>query len=124
MREGGKEGAQGCQLVPQAMSHLLGGSPRSRLFLEDDPPTTVEDDPPTSVEYDASTPSVTRWKPSASAVFVFLFLLLAGTGGTLAWRYYVGQAMDMTQSPALPGATNKPTSPPKVLQSSSSSLNP
>jgi hypothetical protein len=86
---------------------------RLRLFLEDDPPTTVEDDPPTSVEYDASTPSVTRWKPSASAVFVFLFLLLAGTGGTLAWRYYVGQAMDMTQSPALPGATNKPTAPPE-----------
>ena len=97
---------------------------RSRLFLEDDPPTTVEDDPPTSVEYDASTPSVTRWKPSASAVFVFLFLLLAGTGGTLAWRYYVGQAMDMTESPALPGATNKPTAPPEGFAELQSSLNP
>ena len=86
---------------------------RSRLFLEDDPPTTVEDDLPTRVEYDASTPSVTRWAPSASAVFVFLFLVLAGTGGTLTWRYYVGQATDMTQSPALPGATNKPTAPPE-----------
>jgi hypothetical protein len=31
MREGGKEGAQGCQLVQQAMSHLLGGSPENIL---------------------------------------------------------------------------------------------
>ena len=68
---------------------------RSRLFLEeggppisseDDPPISVEDDPPTSVEYDASEydasmPSVTKWTPSASAVFVFLFLVLAGVGG-------------------------------------------
>ena len=59
---------------------------RSRLFLEDDPPISVEDGPPTSVEYDASMPSVTKWTPSASAVFVFLFLVLAGVGGALAWR--------------------------------------
>ena len=58
-----------------------------RVFiLEDDPP--IEDSPPTSVEYDESMPSVTKWTPSAaSAVFVFLFLVLAGVGGALAWRY-------------------------------------
>ena len=87
---------------------------RSRLFLEDDPPISVEDGPPTSVEYDASMPSVTKWTPSASAVFVFLFLVLAGVGGALAWRYYGGQATDMIGTPgALPGATNKPTAPPE-----------
>jgi hypothetical protein len=86
---------------------------RSRLFLEDDPPISVEDGPPTSVEYDASMPSVTKWTPSASAVFVFLFLVLAGVGGALAWRYYDGQATDMIGAPALPGATNKPTAPPE-----------
>ena len=26
-----KEGSQGCQLIPQAMSHLLGGSPEKVL---------------------------------------------------------------------------------------------
>jgi len=86
---------------------------RSRLFLEDDPPISVEDGPPTSVEYDASMPSVTKWTPSASAVFVFLFLVLAGVGGALAWRYYGGQATDMIGAPALPGATNKPIAPPE-----------
>ena len=86
---------------------------RSRLFLEDDPPISVEDGPPTSVEYDASMPSVTKWTPSASAVFVFLFLVLAGVGGALAWRYYGGQATDMIGAPALPSATNKPTAPPE-----------
>jgi len=97
---------------------------RSRLFLEDDPPKSVEDDPPigveddppTGVEYDAPIsvmPSVTKWTPSASAVFVFLFLVLAGTGGALAWRYYGGQATDMIGARALPGATNKPTAPPE-----------
>jgi hypothetical protein len=86
---------------------------RSRLFLEDDPPISVEDGPPASVEYDASMPSVTKWTPSASAVFVFLFFVLAGVGGALAWRYYDGQATDMIGAPALPGATNKPTAPPE-----------
>ena len=86
----------------------------SRLFLEDDPPISVEDGPPTGVEYDACMPSVTKWTPSASAVFVFLFLVLAGVGGALAWRYYGGQATDMIGTPgALPGATNKPTAPPE-----------
>jgi hypothetical protein len=97
---------------------------RSRLFLEDDPPKSVEDDPPigveddppTGVEYDAPIsvmPSVTKWTPSASAVFVFLFLVLAGTGGALAWRYYGGQATDMIGAGATPGATNKTTAPPE-----------
>ena len=86
---------------------------RSRLFLEDDPPVSVEDGPPTSGEYDASMPSVTKWTPSASTVFVFLFLVLAGTGDALAWRYYGGQATDMTGAGATPGATNKTTAPPE-----------
>ena len=87
---------------------------RSRLFLEDDPSISVEDGPPTGVEYDASIPSVTKWTPSASAVFVFLFLVLVGVGGALTWRYYGGQATDMIGTPgALPGATNKPTAPPE-----------
>src|SRR5215472_1231449 len=86
---------------------------RSRPFLEDDPPISVEDGPPTGGEYDAPMPSVTKWTPSASGVFVFLFLVLAGVGGALAWRYYGGQATDMIGTPgALPGATNGPTAPP------------
>ena len=85
---------------------------RSRLFLEDDPPISVEDGPPTSGEYDASMPSVTKWIPSASAVFLFLFVVVVGTGGAFAWRYYGDQAMDMIRAPALPGTMNKPTAPP------------
>ena len=86
---------------------------RSRLFLEDDPPISVEDGPPTSGEYDASMPSVTKWIPSASAVFLFLFVVVVGTGGAFAWRYYGDQAMDMIRAPALPGTINKPTAPPE-----------
>src|SRR5215467_13064499 len=86
---------------------------RSRLLLEDDPPKSVEDGPPTSGEYDASMPSVPKRAPSASAVFVFLFLVLAGVGGALAWRYYGGKPTDMIGARALPGATNKPTAPPE-----------
>jgi hypothetical protein len=96
-----------------ALDTVLDERGRSRLFLEADPPISVEDGPPTSVEYDASMPSVTKWTPSASAVFVFLFLVLAGVGGALAWRYYGGQATDMIGAPALPGAMNKPTAPPE-----------
>jgi hypothetical protein len=99
--------------APNLLDAVLEPRGRSRLFLEDDPPISVEDGPPTSVEYDASMPSVTKWTPSASAVFVFLFLVLAGVGGALAWRYYGGQATDMIGAPALPGATNKPTAPPE-----------
>ena len=86
----------------------------SRLFLEDDPSISVEDGQPTSVEYDTSMPPLTKWTPSGSAVFVFLFLVLAGVGGALAWRYYGGQATDMIGTAgALPSATNKPTAPPE-----------
>ena len=86
---------------------------RSRLFLEDDPPVSVEDGPPTSGEYDGSMPSVSKWIPSASAVFLFLFVIVVGTGGAFAWRYYGDQAMDMIRAPALPGTMNKPTAPPE-----------
>jgi len=66
--------------APKNLDTVRKSHGRSRLFLEDDPP--IEDDPPTSVEYDESMPSVTKWTPSAaSAVFVFLFLVLAGVGG-------------------------------------------
>jgi hypothetical protein len=100
--------------APNLLDAVLEPRGRSRLFLENDPPISVEDGPPTSVEYDASMPSVTKWTPSASAVFVFLFLVLAGVGGALAWRYYGGQATDMIGTPgALLGATNKPTAPPE-----------
>lgn len=88
---------------------------RSRPFLEDDP-SSVEDDPPTGVEYDASVsvmPSDTRRSSSASAVFAFLFVLLAGVGGALAWGYYGDQAMDLIRAWALPGSTSKPTAPPE-----------
>ena len=86
---------------------------RSRLFLEDDPPVSVEDGPPASGEYDGSMPSVSKWIPSASAVFLFLFVVVVGTGGAFAWRYYGDQAMDMIRAPALPGTMNKPTAPPE-----------
>src|SRR6516162_3951216 len=86
---------------------------RSRLFLEDDQPISVEDGPTTSGEYDGSMPSVTKWIPSASAVFLFLFVVVVGTGGAFAWRYYGDQAMDMIRAPALPGTMNKPTAPPE-----------
>jgi len=99
--------------APKNLDTVRKSHGRSRLFLEDDPP--IEDDPPTSVEYDESMPSVTKWTPSAaSAVFVFLFLVLAGVGGALAWRYYGGRATDVIGTPgAPPGATNKPTAPPE-----------
>jgi len=74
---------------------------RSRLFSEDDPPMNVEDDPPTSGE-DGAFMSDMPWdtKPTsrtASVVFVFLLLVLAGVGVALV--YY--------------GATSKPTVPPE-----------
>jgi hypothetical protein len=84
---------------------------RSRLFLEDDPPMNVEDDPPTSGE-DGASISVMPWdtKPTsrASFVLVFVFAVLAGVGGTLAWWYY-----DDLRAWALSGATSKPTVPPE-----------
>jgi hypothetical protein len=79
---------------------------RSRLFLEDDPPMSVEDDE------SSVSPLVTKRTSRASAVFLFLFVVLAGVGGALAWRSYGDQAMDMIAW-ALPGATSKPTAPPE-----------
>ena len=85
---------------------------KPRLFLEDDPRIGVEDD---RVECDAPISVMPSERtPGASVVFVFLFLVLAGVGGALAWRYYGGQATDVIGTPgALPGATNKPTAPPE-----------
>jgi hypothetical protein len=71
--------------------HEPGGTPR--LFLEDDPPTSVEYDAPISVM-----PSDSKRTPSVSVLFVFLLLVLAGVGGAFAWRL-----TDM----------NKPTTPPE-----------
>jgi hypothetical protein len=87
---------------------------RSRLFLEDDPPMSAEDEPPTSVEYDESVgvmPSDTKRRSSASVVFAFLFLLLAGVGGVLV--YYGDQATDLIRTWAQPDSTGKPTAPPE-----------
>ena len=68
---------------------------RLRLFLEDDSPTNVEDDPPTSGH--GASISVMPWDTIASAVFVFLFVVLVGTGAVLMYH----------------GATSKPTVPPE-----------
>ena len=68
---------------------------RSRPFLEDDPPMNVEDDPPTSGH--GASISVMPWDTIASAVFVFLFVVLVGTGAVLVYH----------------GATSKPTVPPE-----------
>src|SRR6516164_9776796 len=87
---------------------------RSRLFLEDDPPMGVEDEPSTSVEYDApvsAMPSDTKRTSSASVVFVFLFVLLAGVAGALV--YYGDQATDLIRAWVPPGSTGKPTAPPE-----------
>jgi hypothetical protein len=88
---------------------------RSHPFLEDyHPPMSVEDDAPMSVEDDASmsgTPWVTKQPSRASAVLLFLFVVVVGTGGAFAWRYYGDQAMDVIRT--LPGATSKPTAPPE-----------
>ena len=84
---------------------------RSRLFLEDDPSTSLEDDDASmSLEDDASVsamPSATKRIFRASAVFLFVFMVLAGVGSALAWRSY-GDAW------ALPAATTKPTESPEV----------
>ena len=71
---------------------------RSRLFLEDDPPMSVEDD--TSI---STRPSDNKRR--VSAVFLFMFVVVVGTGGALSWRYYSDQATA--------GATSKPTAPPQ-----------
>src|SRR5215831_2746550 len=68
---------------------------RSRLFSEDSPPMNVEDDPPTSGH--GASISVMPWDAIVSAVFVFLFVVLVGTGAVLVYH----------------GATSKPTVPPE-----------
>jgi hypothetical protein len=68
---------------------------RSRPFLEDDPPTRAEDDPPTSGH--GASISVVPWDAIVSAVFVFLFVVLVGTGAVLMYH----------------SATSKPTVPPE-----------
>jgi uncharacterized protein HemX len=80
---------------------------KSRLFLEDDPPLSVDDD----VMY--VTPSVPKRASRASAVLLFVFVVVLGTGGALFWRYYGEQAMGMIGAWALPSATSKPTAPPE-----------
>jgi hypothetical protein len=79
---------------------------RSRLFLEDDPPMSVEDDTSISIR-----PSDTKRR--VSAVFLFMFIVVVGTGGALSWRYYGDQATNLIRAWALPGATSKPTAPPE-----------
>jgi hypothetical protein len=80
---------------------------RSRLFSEDDPPMGVEDDAFTTVR-----PLVTKRSSRASAVLLFVFVVVLGTGGALAWWSYGDQAADLIRAWALPGATSKPTAPP------------
>src|SRR5438105_4766302 len=98
---------------------------RSRRFLDDDPPMSLEDDASMSVEDDASMsveddasmgagPSVIKRPSRASTVFLFLFMVLAGVGGALAWHYY-DQATDMIRALALAGATSKPPAPPEAF---------
>ena len=78
---------------------------RSRLFSEDDPPMNVEDDPPTSGE-DGAFMSDMPWdtKPTsrtASVVFVFLLLVLAGVGVALVY-YGATSKPRLTMASALP----------------------
>jgi uncharacterized protein HemX len=76
---------------------------KSRLFFEDDPPMSVEDDASMSVR-----PSVNKRTSRASAVLLFMFVVVAGVGGALAWQYYGDQA-----TATIRGATSKPTAPPE-----------
>jgi hypothetical protein len=79
---------------------------RSRRFLEDDPPMSVEDDASISVE-----PSAIKRPSRASAVFLFVFVVVVGTCGALLWRYYGDQVTDLTRAWTVPGTTSKPTAP-------------
>jgi hypothetical protein len=63
--------------------------------LEDDPPINVKDDPPTSGH--GASVSVMPWDAIVSAVFVFLFVVLVGTGAVIMYH----------------SATSKPTVPPE-----------
>jgi hypothetical protein len=83
---------------------------RSRLFLENDPPMSIEGDD-VGLEDDEPTPSATKRIFRASTVFMFVFFLLAGVGGALAWRSYGDQ---MIEAWARPAATTKPSDSPEV----------
>lgn len=91
---------------------------RSRLLLEDDPSISPEDDDaPVSLEDDASMgvkPSGT--KPIFRAVFLLVFMALAGVGGALAWRSLGDQATNMIGASAPPAATTKPATSTEELQ--------
>jgi hypothetical protein len=78
------------------------------MSIEDDESMSVQDDESISIE-----PSVIRRSSTASAVFLFLCLVVVGVGGALSWRYFGDQATDMIAAWALPGATSKPTAPPE-----------
>jgi hypothetical protein len=79
---------------------------RSRLFLEDGLPMSVEDDASMGV-----TPSPTKRSSRAFAVFLFLFVVVAGVSGAFAWRSYGDEATNMIRAWVLPGATSKPPAP-------------
>jgi hypothetical protein len=81
---------------------------RSRLFLKDDPPMSVDDDAFMSVG-----PPPTKRPSRASAVFLFMLVVVVGTGGALAWRSYGDQATGLIRAWALPGATSKSTASPE-----------
>lgn len=95
---------------------------RSRLIFEDDPPLNLDDDrASTSLENNESMPSATKRTFRASTVFLFVFLVLAGVGGALAWRSYGDQ---MIGSWARPATMIKPTDSPEVsLQELQQKLN-
>jgi hypothetical protein len=78
------------------------------MGVEDDASMSVEDDASMSVR---SSPSK---RPSrASAVFLFVFMVVAGVSAALAWRSYGDQATDLIRAWALPGTTSKPTASPE-----------
>jgi hypothetical protein len=88
---------------------------RSRLFLEDDPHMSIEgDDASTGFEHDEPTPSATKRIFRASTVFIFVFLVLAGVGGALAWRSFSDQATNMISAWGPPAAMTKPADSPEV----------
>ncbi len=73
---------------------------RSRRFLED-PPMSVDDD-----GLMGDVPSVPERLSRTSAVFLFLFMIVVGTGSALFWRYYGDQATDLISGWGVPGATS------------------
>jgi hypothetical protein len=87
---------------PRRLLDLLSPNRSDRLSLED----YLENDTSKSVG-----PSNTTRIFRASAVLSFL--VLAGVGGALSWRYYGDQATGLIRAWALPGATSKPTVPPE-----------